>query len=67
MYSEYVGLEIVPVSLSLIRRFYVISDFFFASNVGYSGDIRQPSVRQYSEQHYVNFHKSKHFRSYISV
>jgi hypothetical protein len=56
MYSEYVGFEFVPIRLSLIRRFYVISDFIFAYNMGCSGDIRQPAVRQYSEQYYVHFH-----------
>jgi hypothetical protein len=66
MYSEYVGMEIVPIGLSLIRRFYVTSDIIFASNMGCSEDIRQPAVRRrYSEQHYVNFHMSKRFRSYI--
>jgi hypothetical protein len=50
MYSESVGLEIAPITLSLIRRFYVISDLFFDSYIGCPGDIRQQAVRrQYSE------------------
>jgi len=32
MYSESVGIETAPVRLSLIRRFYVISDVFLPAS-----------------------------------